>query len=136
MSAAENPSRKQIVLDYVDAMNKGDFQRLKSLFSDDAAIYGVLGKGNVDFAMPIWKDLHEALSMHLEVCEIIEEGNVVAVRFRETGKSVQPFRGFPATGKTFELTAIEWFTVDNGRITSRYGVRDGSAQARQLGWAA
>ncbi len=126
---------KSIVLDYVDAMNRGDYERLRTLFSPDAALYGVLGKGDLDFAMPVWKQLHEALCMHLEVCEMVEEGDTVAVRYRETGKSVAPFAHFPATGKTFELTAIEWFTVKDGRITNRYGVRDSASQARQLGWS-
>ncbi len=128
-------TRKQVILNYVEAMNAGDFERLASLFTPDAAIHGVVGKGSVDFAMPVWKDLHAALEMRLDVQEMIEEGEVVAVRFRETGKSVAPFRGFPATGKAFELTAIEWFALDGDRIASRYGVRDSASQARQLGWA-
>ena len=128
-------ARKRVVLNYVEAMNAGDFERLASLFTPDAAIHGVVGKGSVDFAMPVWRDLHAALEMHLDVQEMIEEGDVVAVRFKETGTSVAPFRGFPATGKSFELTAIEWFTLDGDRIASRHGVRDGASQARQLGWA-
>lgn len=127
--------KKQIVLNYVEAMNAGNFERLASLFAPDAIIHGVVGKGAVDFAMPVWKDLHAALQMHLAVEEMIEEGDVVAVRFRETGKSVAPFRGFPATGKTFELTAIEWFRLKDGLIVGRHGVRDSGSQARQLGWA-
>lgn len=128
-------ARKRVILNYVEAMNAGDFERLASLFTPDATIHGVVGKGSLDFAMPVWKDLHGALRMRLDVQEMIEEGEVVAVRFRETGKSVATFRGFPATGKGFELTAIEWFTLDGDRIASRYGVRDSASQARQLGWA-
>lgn len=126
---------KRVVLSYVEAMNAGDFERLATLFTPDAAIHGVVGKGSVEFAMPVWKDLHGALRMHLDVQEMVEEGDSVVVRFRETGTSVAPFRGFPATGKSFELTAIEWFTLEDGRIASRHGVRDGASQARQLGWA-
>lgn len=128
-------ANKQVILNYVEAMNAGNFERLASFFAPDAEIYGVVGKGSVDFAMPVWKDLHGALEMRLDVEEMIEEGDVVAVRFKETGTSVAPFRGFPATGKTFELTAIEWFTLESGRIASRHGVRDSASQARQLGWA-
>lgn len=131
----DKSANKQIVLNYVEAMNAGDFERLASLFAADAIIHGVVGKGAVDFAMPVWKDLHAALQMHLAVEEMIEEGDAVVVRFKETGKSVAPFRGFPATGKTFGLTAIEWFGLKDGRIVSRHGVRDSGSQARQLGWA-
>lgn len=132
---SEMSVNKQIVLNYVETMNAGNFERLASLFAPDATIHGVVGKGAVDFAMPVWKDLHSALQMHLAVEEMIEAGDAVVVRFRETGKSVAPFRGFPATGKTFELTAIEWFGLKDGLIVSRHGVRDSGSQARQLGWA-
>lgn len=125
---------KAIVHEYVEAMNTGNYAKLRAIFNPDVALYGVLGKGDLEFALPIWKQLHEALSMHLEVCEIIEEGDIVAVRFKETGKSVAPFGTMPATGKTFELTAIEWFCVKDGKIVSRYGVRDSASQAKQLGW--
>lgn len=74
------------------------------------------------------------LSMKLEIKDIAEEGETIVVRYRETGQSVAPFHGFPVTGKTYELPAIEWFTVKDGRITERWGVRDGGSQARQLGW--
>lgn len=129
-------TNKAVVLEYVAAMNAGDQRRLRAVFHPGAAIHGVLGQGNLDFAMPIWKELHESLSMHLQVSEIIAEGDTVAVRYRETGTSVAPFRGQPATGRTFELTAIEWFTLKDGLILSRHGARDSASQARQLGWAA
>lgn len=127
-------ANKKVVLTYVEAMNAGDFERLASLFTPDTVLHGVVGKGSVEFAMPVWKDLHTALQMRLAVEELIEEGDVVAARFRETGMSVAPFRGLPATGKSFELTAIEWFALKDGRIASRHGVRDSASQARQLGW--
>lgn len=128
--------KKNVVRAYVEAMNTGDFESLRTCFADDAVIHGVLGHGSVDFAMPIWRDLRECLALKLEIEDMACEGDTVVVRYRETGRSVAPFRGLPATGKTFELTAIEWFTVHNGRIAARWGVRDGGSQARQLGWQA
>lgn len=127
---------KNAVFAYVEAMNSGDFDSLASLFTPDAVIHGVLGQGPLDFALPIWRELHGCLAMRLEVMDVAEEGNNVVVRFRETGKALAPFRGLPATGRSFELTAIEWFKVVDGRIAQRWGVRDSGHQARQLGWSA
>ncbi|WP_378945269.1 ester cyclase [Mesorhizobium sp. ANAO-SY3R2] len=129
-------SAKNVVRAYIEAMNSGDFASLPSLFAPDAVIHGVLGHGTVEFALPIWRELHECLVMRLAVLDMAEEGENVVVRFRETGKATAPFRGMPATGNSFELTAIEWFTVRDGRITQRWGVRDSGHQARQLGWTA
>ncbi|MCX8571438.1 MULTISPECIES: ester cyclase [Hyphomicrobiales] len=132
-----NPTpAKAVVRAYVEAMNSGDFASLTSLFAPEAVIHGVLGHGSLEVALPIWRELHECLAMRLEITDMAEEGESVVVRFRETGKSIAPFRGMPATGKSFEVTAIEWFTVVDGRIVERWGVRDSSVQARQLGWSA
>lgn len=130
----QEPQNKTTVRAYVEAMNAGDFDSLESCFAPDAAIHGVLGHGSVEFALPIWRDLHECLAMKLEILDIAAEGNAVVVRYRETGTSLKPFRGSPATGKSYELTAIEWFRLEGGKITDRWGVRDSAAQARQLGW--
>lgn len=127
---------KNVVRACVEATNTGDFASLPSLFAPDAVIHGVPGHGTVEFAMPIWRELHDCLAMRPEIMDMAEEGDNVVVRFRETGKAIAPFRGFPATGKSFELTAIDWFTVVDGRITQRWGVRDSGVQARQFGWTA
>lgn len=128
---------KAVVLDYVDAMNAGDWKRLLAQFAPDARIQGVTGSGGLDFALPIWKQLHDGLNMHLDVQEIIADGNHVAVRYCEQGCWTAPFLGFTEpTGWTYELVAIEWFVISNGKIASRWGARDGAAQARQLGFPA
>ena len=127
-------AHKEVVRRYVEAFNRGDFAALESLFTDDAVIHGVLGWGPLKEIMPIWRDLHEGLAIHLTIDEIIAEGDRVAVRYAEPGKWVAPFRGKPATGKSYELVAMEWFVLRDGRIERRWGARDAASQARQLGW--
>jgi len=128
---------KAVVLAYVNAMNAGDFDRLLALFSPTARIQGVTGAGGLDFALPIWKQLHQGLNMHLDVQEIVAEGDRVAVRYCEHGRWTGPFLGFTEpTGNTYELVAMEWFEVEDGKIAGRWGARDGAAQARQLGFPA
>jgi hypothetical protein len=83
-------------------------------------LFGVLGRGELDKALPIWEELHESLSIKLQVEEIIAEGKIVAVRYTERGTSVKPFRGHAATGKSYEIVAIEWFIVQDGRIHQRW----------------
>jgi len=125
---------KDVVRAYVEAINMGDFGRLQGLFAEDADIHGVLGRGSLDIAMPIWRELHGALAMHLEIEALAADGDTVVARFRETGRSIGDFRGQPATGNGYEIMAIEWFSIRDGRITDRWGVRDSGMQARQIGW--
>jgi predicted ester cyclase len=80
--------------------------------------------------------LRNGLNMELTIEELAAEGDRVAARYTERGRWTGPFldMGEP-TGRTYELVAIEWFEFSgDGRITRRWGARDSTAQARQLGF--
>lgn len=126
---------KQVVHAYVAAFNRGDLKALRALFSPDAEIQGVLGKGQMEKIMPIWEQLVDSLGMELTIEEIIAEGEVVAVRYTERGNFKGPFFGHAPTGKSYELVAMEWFVIRNGKIFQRWGARDQASQARQIGMA-
>ena len=64
---------------------------------------------------------------------MVAEDDVVAVRYTERGTFVAPFRVQQPTGRSFELVAMEWFTLKEGKIHRRWGARDVASQARQLG---
>ena len=128
-------ANKAAVQRYVERFNAGDLEGLRELFSDDALIYGVLGWGKMDDVMPIWQQLVSGLAMQLEIVDMIAEDDRVAVRYLERGTSRGPFFDKPATGKSYELVAMEWFEMKEGRIHRRWGARDAASQARQLGWS-
>ena len=132
MTTEEN---KKIVLEYVEAVNRADMDALRGLFTGDAEIHGVLGWGKMDVVMPIWRELHAAFNLKLQPDAIIAEGDTVAVRYTERGTSVGSFRGSPVTGKSYEITAMEWFIIKDGKIHRRWGARDSAAQSRQMGIA-
>jgi len=127
---------KSVIRAYVEAFNAGDFERLRAVHAPDAVVRGVLGWGAVDDVMPIWRDLVECLAIHLEIEELVCEGERAAARFKETGTARKEFRGMPATGKSYELVAMEFYEIGNGLIRRRWGARDAASQARQLGWSA
>src|SRR5205085_4795858 len=124
---------KQIVLEYVAAFNRGDIAALEHLFTADALVYGVLGWGGLDQVIPIWREIRAAFAIELQVEALVAEGDTVAGRYLERGTSVGPFRGQPATGKSFEVVAMEWFIIKDGLIHRRWGARDSGAQSRQMG---
>ena len=130
MSEAAN---KKIVLAYVDAFNRGDIDQLTQLFTPEALVYGVLGWGELDQVEPIWREIKAAFAIQLRVESIIAESDAVAVRYLERGTSVGSFRGGPITGKSFEIVALEWFIIQNGKIHRRWGARDNASQFRQMG---
>lgn len=87
----------------------------------------------MDKILPIWRQLHEGLLMHLAIEDIIAEDDFVAVRYLEHGTFRGPFFGHQPTGKSYELVAMEWFVVRDGKIQRRWGARDQASQARQIG---
>jgi len=128
----ETESRK-VVLQYVEAFNRGDLDALGSMLSEDAEIQGVFGKGLFEKIAPIWRQLIEGYGMRLEVKGLVAEGNIVAARYIETGTFKAPAFGAEPTGKSYELVAMEWFEIEDGKIRRRWGARDAASQARQLG---
>lgn len=124
---------KRVVRQYVEAFNRGDVEALRQLFTPDALVYGVLGWGGLDEVVPIWQQLHQGLAMELTAEQMIAEDDVVAVRYTERGEFRGDFMGNPPTGKSFELVAMEWFILRNGKIHRRWGARDSASQARQVG---
>jgi steroid delta-isomerase-like uncharacterized protein len=126
-------NNKEIVLAYVEAFNRGDIDALIDLFAPDALVYGVLGWGRMDQVVPIWREIKSAFDIQLRVESMIAEDDIVAVRYVERGTSVGSFRGGPVTGKSFEVVAMEWFIIKDGKIHRRWGARDNAAQMRQMG---
>jgi steroid delta-isomerase-like uncharacterized protein len=126
-------ANKAVVLEYVEAFNRGDTEALRRLFTEDALVYGVLGWGGLDEVVPIWREIHAAFDIRMQVEAVVAEGETVAVRYVERGTSAGSFRGGPVTGRSFEVVAMEWFVFEGGLIHRRWGARDNAAQFRQMG---
>ena len=102
--------------------------------SPDAEIFGVLARGGLDKAIPIWEQLIRCcFRMNLRVEAMVAEGDSVAVRFTERGTFSSPFRGIPPTDKSYEVIAMDWFVLRDEKITQRWGARDSTAIFRQMG---
>lgn len=126
-------ARKQVVQNYVDAFNRGDVNGVCECFASNALVFGVLGWGEVPEVRAIWEQLVECFSMQLKVESMACEGDVVAVRYTESGKFVAPFRGNDPTGLPYEVVAMEWFEVADEGIAKRWGARDAASIFRQMG---
>jgi predicted ester cyclase len=125
--------RKAVVLAYVEAFNRGDVPALRALFTPDGEVHGVLGWGRVDAVASIWGELHAAFGIELDVQALVAEGDIVAARYVERGRSRASFRGGPVTGRSYEIVAMEWFEFAGALIRRRWGARDMAAQHRQMG---
>jgi hypothetical protein len=57
---------------YLDAFNAGEWERLKNLCDPVANIRGVLAGAGLDVAMPICRELHDSMNMHLEIEPLVQ----------------------------------------------------------------
>jgi predicted ester cyclase len=71
---------------------------------------------------------------HMEIVELVAEGDKVAAHFRCSGTHRGEWRGVEPTGRRFEhVDEIYIFEVHNGRLTSALGLEDNLKRTRQLG---
>ena len=65
--------------------------------------------------------------------EIVGEGDTVAVCLTLRGTHTGPFRGMPASGKSFAIGGYRFYKLSNGKITSHRGLLDLPSLLQQIG---
>ena len=59
--------------------------------------------------------------MHVDILDLIEEHERIAVQARFTGTHSAELCGVPATGKKISFEALEIFRIENGKIAESWG---------------
>jgi len=70
---------------------------------------------------------------HMEIVELIAEGNTVVGRFRCSGTNHGEFKGSLPTGKRMEVDEVYFLRVEDGKFVDFWGLEDDLARLRQLG---
>jgi len=70
---------------------------------------------------------------HMDVNEVIGEGNHVAVSFTFTGTHTGDFAGIPPSGKKVTQRGIGWFKLENGQIVENEPGFDTLGILQQIG---
>lgn len=127
---------KAVVREYVIRFNRGDSDGLRELFQEHAQVHEGTGWLELDQVIPMWEQAIDGLGVDLDIEHIIAEENAIALLYTERGWSRASYLGQPTTGRSYELPAVDWFVIEQGRIVRQWRVRDRASQARQLGWDA
>jgi steroid delta-isomerase-like uncharacterized protein len=73
--------------------------------------------------------------VHMQVVDLVAEGDKVAGRFLCSGTQRGEWQGHPANGQRFERVAeVYFFELRDGRITRAWGLEDNLSRMRQLGY--
>jgi predicted ester cyclase len=72
--------------------------------------------------------------VHMEVVDLIAEGEKVVGRFHCSATNLGPWRGKPPTGRRFErVDEVYIFRIHHSRIAEAWGLEDTRSRERQLG---
>ena len=66
---------------------------------------------------------------------VITQDDLVVGHQKMSGTHLGEFMGAPASGKTFNIEAIDIVRMKDGRIVEHWGVLDAAGMAEQLGFA-
>ncbi len=90
--------------------------------SSDAAGFAA-GLGEMVTAFP---------DLSVDVQRTVAQGDMLTTHFTLSGSQLGEFMGVPASGKTFNVEAIDILRMRDGRIAEHWGVIDSAAMMEQL----
>ena len=72
--------------------------------------------------------------VHMQVEEVVSDGDVVVARVRSTGSNLGRLNGFlPPSGRRFDSCQSHWFRVVDGKLAEHWATRDDLTTMVQLG---
>ena len=125
---------------FEEVINRGQLDLIDELVAEDAVEHEALpiSTGEMRTDLRAWiSELRRAFpDYHIDLEDLIVEGDTVVARERVTGTNSGPLLGIPPTGRRFCIDAIDIVRVDAGRVVEHWGLSDGTTMVRQLGLAA
>ncbi len=122
---------------FEEVFNHGRLDLIDELVAGDAIEHEALpiATGEMRTDLRTWlTELRRAFpDYHVDLEDVIVEGDKVVTRERITGTNTGPLLGMPPTGRSICVDAIDILRIDHGRVVEHWGIADGQTMARQLG---
>jgi steroid delta-isomerase-like uncharacterized protein len=120
---------------FEDCLNSRDVTPLRAFWNDDTVErFPDRTCHGADAIVAYFDEVFAALpDFHMEVRDLIGEGDHVFVHWRLTGTHRGTFSGIEATGRRLELDGMDHFVFRDGRVVSNFVVFDQMQFARALG---
>jgi predicted ester cyclase len=124
-----NDHNKRLVHRLIQIVNARDFDSIDEVATGQIASEARRWVGPFREAFP---------DFHMDVVDVIAEGDKVAGYFKCSGTHRGEWRGHPPTGRCFEsIDEIYFFHVEDGKLASALAVvEDNLTRLRQLGLVA
>ena len=126
---------KERVRTAIGAINDGDKETLRNLVADDVVIHGQGGQEiqGAETVVAATVDNEAFPDAHLEIEEMVAEGNTVSVRMTFTGTHEGNMHGVPPTGEGIEIRVMSMYRAEDGQLVEGWFVEDDADTLQQLG---
>lgn len=129
---------KQLARDmYAAIAAGGDLDAVvdKYLAADFVEHEAIPGMGNTrDTARQLFGMLHAAITdFHVDVHDLLQEGDKVAARVSFVGTHTGEFMGVPASGHPVDINVIDILQFRDGQCVAHWGVMDMAGALAQMG---
>jgi steroid delta-isomerase-like uncharacterized protein len=123
---------------YFEAIGRQDLDAMLAHWEPGGTgeIHGLVELTAPDSHREWFGNLFEAFpDFHLEIVDLVAEGEKAAVRWHATGTFDGPtrFEGMLPTGESVDITGIDLVTVRDGRLQRNEAYMNGAQMAQQLG---
>jgi steroid delta-isomerase-like uncharacterized protein len=129
-------TNKALVRQYVESVwNRRDLEALEALTSSGFT-YVLAGKPGIDHAgmQQFLAMIHSAFpDWRVEIEDLVAEGGTVAVRWRGEVTHQGVFHGIAPTGRRITVTGINFYRVEDGKVTAEWEQTDSLGMLQQLG---
>lgn len=127
--------KKELVREGIEAINDRDAETLRGLVADDVVIHGQGGQEarGAETVVPATVDNTAFPDSHLEIEEMLAEGDTVAVRMTFTGSHEGDMHGVPPTGEEIDIRVMSMYRIEDGQLAEGWFVEDDADTLQQLG---
>lgn len=125
-----------LVLEYIESVwNQGDEHALESLTAPGFTYYlgGQPGRDRTEMAAFLDQIRRAFPDWRVTATAVVAAGDQVAVRWTGTVTHGGEFRGIPATGNRIDVSGINMYRVEDGRIVAEWEQMDSVGMLRQMG---
>jgi steroid delta-isomerase-like uncharacterized protein len=129
-------ANKAVVRRFFDAANANDVEAMAVGIAEDFVVHTAIpsiGPGREGFRAFMGVYFGAFPKQHIDVHELIGEGDRVVVRHTHHVTQGGPFVGMPPTGKQASIDGIEIFRVAGGKIAEMWHQDDLLGLLQQLG---
>ncbi|MCA1833265.1 MAG: ester cyclase [Actinomycetota bacterium] len=118
-----------------EVLNEGDLDLVAELAVRNFVEHSPLpGQGDgVEGLRQRAEILRDGLDVHVEIEDVIGEGDQVVVRWTNSGTHIGTYRGFGSTGNSFRIAGIEVYWLRDGKLAAHWDLVDRLALFAQLG---